>query len=269
VWDEMGRLKTRFGARLVDAAELDDLSAVLFVMVALAIAPALHHATVDVGAVLTTVGRTVAGLVGFGFGCWFFSRFVERRLTHRIMLGMDPDTGVLWLVGLGFGIAALAGLLGIPTAVGALFAGLSLSRDPEAIRVEHSFTPIHAMFTPFFFVDIGLAVDVAHLGGAVLLGLVFLVPAAIGKSVGAALPLLRRDGVRVGVVMGLSMVPRAEICLVVARLGSEMGAWAVPPELYGALVFVSAVTAVLSPIALQRAFAAWPDAIPVETEGES
>jgi Kef-type K+ transport system membrane component KefB len=45
---------------------------------------------------------------------------------------------MIMVAGIGFIIAALAGLLGFSIAIGAFFAGLIYSRDPQAVKMEAS-----------------------------------------------------------------------------------------------------------------------------------
>ncbi|PRQ02384.1 High-affinity Na(+)/H(+) antiporter NhaS3 [Enhygromyxa salina] len=271
VWQELGKLDTPLGALLVDVAELDDLSAIVLTSMLVLAAPAIHAGTVEPAALAEAIGWIVLQLVGFGAACYLFSRYLEERLT-RLFAHDEGDRSasvVLFLVGTGLAVAAIAGALGLSVAIGALFAGLMFSRDPEAIRAEHSFEPIHALFVPFFFLDIGFGVDLEHIGSALGLGAVLLVPAVLGKVGGVMLPFVPREGWRVGVLMGVSMVPRAEIALVVARLGNRLGEWAVSDRLYGALVVVCAATAIFAPVVLQRMFLAWPDAARAEAEAEA
>nr|WP_255216080.1 cation:proton antiporter [Pseudenhygromyxa sp. WMMC2535] len=271
VWQDAKRLDTPLGALLIDVAELDDLSAVLLTALLIVAAPALAAGDVDLLALTATMGWMLAKVLIFAAACWLFSRYLEERLSRLFIHGRSTEddkpsgpTAVLFLVGTCFAIAALAESLGFSAAVGALFAGLMFSRDPEAVRAESSFEPIHALLTPFFFLDIGFAVDLAILPGALGLGALLLVFAALGKfvGVGGVVAPQREYGWRVGAVMGVSMIPRAEIALVVARMGNRLGEWAVPDRLYGALVLVSASSAILSPLILQRLFSAWSAHLP-------
>ena len=275
VWQDERRLDTPQGALLIDVAELDDLSAVLLAALLLVAAPALHASQADASfpLLLPALGTMSAKFVGFGVACWLFSRYLEAPLSRLFVHDHPEDkpggpTAVIFLVGVCFAIAALAGFMGLSVAVGALFAGLMFSRDPEAVRAESSFEPIHALFTPFFFLDIGFAVSIENLAGAVGLGLALLVPAVLGKVLGngGIVALQGHKGWRAGLLMGVSMIPRAEIALVVARLGNHLGEWAVPDRLYGAIVTVSVTTALLSPLLLQRLFTRWPTVVPPSTD---
>ena len=83
------------------------------------------------------------------------------------------------------------------------------------------------------------------------IGLVLLVPAVLGKFVGVFLPALltmnRLDAVRLGV----SMVPRAEIALVVVYQSQQLAENVVNNTVFAALVFVSVATSIFSPIVLR------------------
>ena len=43
------------------------------------------------------------------------------------------------VAGIGFIVAALAGMLGFPPAIGAFFAGLIFSRDKDALKIDASY----------------------------------------------------------------------------------------------------------------------------------
>ena len=49
-------------------------------------------------------------------------------------------------------------------------------------------------------------------------------------------------------LIGVSMVPRAEIAMVIAQQGHDMGEWAMPAAVYSALALISIVTCIFSPI---------------------
>ena len=56
-------------------------------------------------------------------------------------------------------ISAIAGYLGFTLAIGALFAGLAFSREPQAVHIDGKFSYFYELFTPFFFIQIGMHVD--------------------------------------------------------------------------------------------------------------
>lgn len=82
--------------------------------------------------------------------------------------------------------------------------------------------------------------------------------AVLGKLVGAGAPARIYLPVHESLLIGVSMVPRAEIALLVMGYGLSLGAWAVPPELYNAVVLTSLATCLLGPIAIRWLLQASP-----------
>jgi Kef-type K+ transport system membrane component KefB len=76
--------------------------------------------------------------------------------------------------------------------------------------------------------------------------------------IGAGAPAIFSSGASGAVLIGVSMVPRAEIALVVAREGQRLDGWALPPEVYSAVVLVVAATCTLAPITVAALLRRWP-----------
>ncbi|MGY8771545.1 MAG: cation:proton antiporter, partial [Pirellulales bacterium] len=176
VWREAEALESPNGELMLDTAELDDVSAILLMSLLFAAVPVLQGG--ENGELLTTIlttgGILLLKLLLFGGCCYAFSLFVEHRLTHfykRIKPMPDP---MLMLVATGSVIAALAGLLGFSIALGAFFAGLIYSRDSEAITINRPFGVLYNLFTPFFFIVIGLHIDPHLVTAAVVPGTILL-----------------------------------------------------------------------------------------------
>ena len=117
------------------------------------------------------------------------------------------------------------------------------------------------MVDSVFFIGIGLRVDPSSAAPALGIGTVLLVAAVAGKVVGAGLPALLESGSGAAALLSISMIPRAEIALVVIQRGRDLGNWAVPNTLYGAMVFVSACTCLVAPIVLRFLFLKYPNGV--------
>jgi Kef-type K+ transport system membrane component KefB len=253
VWQEAGALNSKDGQLLLDVAELDDISAVIFMALLLALSPILRAGQTDglTPIVIGTTGLFLGKVVLFSTGCYLFSRYLERPITGLFERFSRPPEPMLTVVGIGLIFAALAGLLGFTVAIGAFFAGLVFSRDPRAVVMEASFNTLYHLFVPFFFIDIGLQIDLGSLNNAWGLGVVLFLAAVLGKLLGAGLPTALLAGTSSGVLIGVSMVPRAEIAMIVMHRGASLGGWAVPSELFAAVIFVAAVTSLLVPLVLR------------------
>jgi Kef-type K+ transport system membrane component KefB len=253
IWRETGSLDSRNGQLLVDVAEMDDISGVVLMALLFALTPVLHNGgQANPGsAIPQTVALFFLRLLAFGALCLLFSRYAERHVTGFFGRAGRPGL-TLAVAAFGLIIAAVAGLIGFSVAIGAFFAGLIFSRDPEAVRVDTPFTLLYEFFAPFFFINVGWGIEPSALGGSLSLAGVLLAAAVLGKVVGTGTPALLFTGRTGSLLLGVSMVPRAEITLLIMHRGMALGGWAVSPELYSAMVLVSLSTVVLAPLALNR-----------------
>jgi Kef-type K+ transport system membrane component KefB len=152
VWEEAGALQSKSGELLIDVAELDDISAIVIMALIFAVLPNLENG--DLGGHWPLIAETVAlfllKLGAFGAFCYLFSRFIEQPMSGYFgNLKAAPDP-MLVVVAVAFMIAAVAGLVAFSLAIGAFFAGLVFSRDPQAVKMEASFLPLYELFSPFF-----------------------------------------------------------------------------------------------------------------------
>lgn len=249
-WEEQGVVDSRDGRLLLDVAELDDIASVVLMGLLLAVIPALQEGTDQLWGTLgaTAINYTVRFIL-FAAGCLLFSRYLEQRITHWSRR-FESDPGVmLVLLGLAVVIASIAGWLGFSLAVGALFAGLMFSRDPEAVQREANFNDVYAFFAPFFFIGIGREIELQALTQSWTWGLILAFVAIASKLVGVGLPAWPLLGRSSALLLAVSMVPRAEITMVVAQQGKQMAV--LSEQLYAALVVVTAVTSILAPLVLR------------------
>lgn len=252
IWESTGLAKTEKGQLLLDVAELDDLSSIALLALLLALVPVLGSGEGIVSAALVTetVGLFFLSFVVFVIGCSLFSWKVEPVLSHWLSQRQTDHEHLLMIIAIGLMIAALADGWGLSLAIGAFFGGLAFSRDPETARERMCFQPLYEFFTPFFFVGIGLHIDPTAFEQALWPGLILLVVAVTGKVIGAGAPVVMSAGFTGAAVTGISMIPRAEIAMIVMEKGFELGKDIVPQELFSAMVIVVAGTTLMTPAVL-------------------
>lgn len=260
VWEEQNALNSKNGALLVDLAELDDVSAVVLMALVFTIVPLLQSGEItSLAPVLLTAGLGFgAKMLLFGAFCYLFAVFLERPMTSFLDKVESRPDSTLTIVGFGFMIAALAGLLGFSLAIGAFFAGLVFSRDPKCISLEDAYVPIHDFFSPFFFIGIGFELQLIALIPGLEMGVLLAFAAIVVKIAANGLPVSALKGIRSGTLIGVSMVPRAEIALVIMQKGMHLGDWAVDQALFGSMVAVSTVTCLISPVLIRFLLSRWP-----------
>jgi len=253
VWEDSGALNTSRGELLLDVAEMDDISAVVLMAMLFSVLSSLKSSSHPdwLPLISRVLGLFLMKLIGFGAFCFLFSQYAEKRMTNFFRNLEQPPDPMLVVVAIGFMIAALADVLGFSLAIGAFFAGLIFSRDPHSVKIEFSFLPLYYLFSPFFFIGIGLDLDPGVMDTALGMGGVLLVMAIIGKLIADGVPVALMSGIGSGILIGTSMVPRAEIAMVIMQRGLSLGDWAVPSNAYAAMVVVSAATCILSPLAVR------------------
>lgn len=263
VWQDAGAMKTENGERLLDVAEMDDISGVALLALLIAIAPVLQgsgEGGEGSGSVLSLVGGAAAlfalKLAAFSLFCWLLSRYGEAPVVGFFQRRMSRTDLTVLVASVGIMIAALAEMIDLSIAIGALFAGFVFSRDAERVRENHAYTAFLDLFGPFFFIAIGANFEIGALSQSLGYALALFVAMAAGKLVGTAIPALRSAGKQGAVLIGVSMVPHAEITMIVMERGRQAGL--VSDAVFGAMLLASIATCIVAPIVLQSLFRRWP-----------
>lgn len=188
------------------------------------------------------------------------SQIIKKWDEKSEIPGLLPTT----IVSLILLFAWTAHALGAPELLGGFAAGLALSRQfffPFAAflheskefshRVEEQMKPIVHLFTPIFFVAIGLSLDLNSIHWEsifiwVLTGsLVF--AAIIGKLLSAFF--LRGESLMMQLIIGMAMVPRGEVGLIFANVGLNAGI--LKDDVYAAIILVITITTLVAPFSLR------------------
>jgi len=135
-------------------------------------------------------------------------------------------------------------------------AGLIFSACQEKEEIIEKGRPIMLFAAPFFFAYLGMMVDLRLFGapGAAVLAVLLIVVAMVGKLIGCYIParFAGKLSHNSGMIVGVGMVPRAEVGLIVAAAGYIAGA--ISLGLYGAAVAVCVVTTLVTPAMLKPFF---------------
>ncbi len=261
VWKSAGALDTGPGCLLLDTAELDDISSIILMGFLFALLP-LAGQEVTGDRLLRSIGATslifIVKMLSFLAFCIVFSRYLEKPFSEWIKR-YEPDTDrMLTVAGTGFVISAMAGVLGFSPALGAFFAGLAFSRDPESVKIDASFESIYNLLSPFFFIGIGLGIELSAVGDSALaVGAIF-TAAILGKIIGTFGAAWPGHGWRHGLILGVSMIPRSEITLIImehARKTHDL----VSGALYSSVAAAALLTCIVSPPVMRKMIDAWLD----------
>jgi CPA2 family monovalent cation:H+ antiporter-2 len=196
------------------------------------------------------VGMTVLWLllktVIVGTAVVVLARYVVPVVLERITATGENQLFVLSIVFMTLGIAWGTALLGLSLALGAFLAGLIVSESEHSHRALGSIMPFRDVFTSFFFVSVGMMLNVGYVAGAVPLVLGTTLGVIVLKSLlVCAIVLLLRYPLRIAVMTGLILAQVGEFSFLVFQV-------AVQEELLSEMIrqlflAVSVVTMMLTP----------------------
>lgn len=250
---DLGRQNSYEGQIVLGAAVIDDILGVLLLAF-------LYEFSKSGDLSWITLGE-IALFTGVFF---VFAPIVAKAMSYVISsydkIARTPGLIATIIVSVVLIFAWAAHYVGAPELLGGFAAGLALSRrfflpfgaalraDGEfAEEVDRTMKPIVQLFTPIFFVTVGLSLDLRAIDWSSAYVWVFslslAVVAIIGKIAGGYL--LAREHWLMRTAVGMSMVPRGEVGLIFAELGRSAGVF--DPATYAAMVLVIAYTTLFSP----------------------
>ena len=255
---DLGQLNSKIGQTIVSAAVFDDILSLMLLawltgIIGAAEPPGLAEFAVLSGKIVLFFAVTAfIGLFVFPWG---------GRFMHRLRVPELEMSAVL--VG-AFAFAVLAEMLGLHFIVGAFMAGLYFGQKTITAesheRVRQAISAMTFGFlAPIFFASIGFNLDFAPIAEAPLFLALLILFAFLGKIAGAGAG-ARLFGFSPGesAAIGVGMSPRGAVELVIAGIALKAGLFAdgtgVVTQLFSAVILMSVVTTVVSPIILKRVF---------------
>ncbi len=152
-----------------------------------------------------------------------------------------------------FGLSALASFFGLAAIIGAFLAGMVFAEFEEAVPCREEFESVSEFLVPFFFLFVGVAVDISSFQGVLVLTAIVTIVAIVTKFLGCALGAYEL-GSKSASIVGIGMVPRGEVGFIVASIGLSYGA--ISNDLYAIVIAMSLITTLVAPPLLSYAFRA-------------
>jgi Kef-type K+ transport system membrane component KefB len=242
---DKGLIETRAARIIIGAAVIDDILG----MLALAVVGSVSAGSVNVWEISLLAGGAVLFVV--------FLALAGPRVARRGAPWVDrlriENAGFAVAILLMLGLAALAEQIQLAGIVGAFLAGMALAETQDRWELHKSMTPLYEWLVPYFFVVMGLTVDVKlFMRPEVLVpGLIISVIAIATKLAGGMLGSLR-NGWKQALAVGYGMIPRGEVGLIVAAVGLSRGI--VEERYYAVAVLMVVVTTVIVPPVLPGLF---------------
>jgi Kef-type K+ transport system membrane component KefB len=255
VLSELGRLKSREGQIIVGAAVIDD---VLGIIVLAVVASLAKTGEVDVmNVIYLMISATV-----FLLGSILLGKFFNKSFAAVVELLQTRGQLVIPAFTFAFIMAFLANAIHLEAILGAFAAGLVLDETDKRKELDKQVVPIADILVPIFFVSVGAKADLGVLNPTtptnregLVIATFLMVIAIVGKVI-TGWAVFGQPGIN-RLAIGVGMIPRGEVGLVFAGIGSASGALSKPLE--AAIIVMVILTTFLAPPFLRIAFKGSPE----------
>lgn len=244
ILEEMGRIKRESTILVLGILIVEDVIAVILISSLQSIALV---GTVSIESILIVVIVATGLIVGtFTIGTKIITPLIDRVAAserHEILL--------LSVLGVCFGYALLANIVGLSVAIGAFLAGVLVAESKSSEVSKLLASPIKDMFVAIFFVSVGALMDVSQLQNYIFIAIA-LIAVAIGMKFGGNLlgNFLFRQKRDKAVRSAFTLAaPRGEFSIVIIKTGVDIGA--VSAFLFPLVGVISIITAFLSPFMIK------------------
>ena len=247
---EIGQLSSKEGQIIIGAAVLDDVLGIIVLAVVASLAKTGEIAVTNVIYLIVSAAVFLVGaiLLGRFLGPYFVALVNGMKTRGQVLL-----TALIFA----FFLSYVAAVIQLEAILGAFAAGLVLAETDKRRELEEQVIPVADILVPIFFVTVGAKTDLSVLNPAVpsnreglTLAIFLIVVAIIGKVV-TGLTVFGQPGIN-RLAIGVGMIPRGEVGLVFAGVGSASGALSEATE--AAIIMMVILTTFLAPPLLRLVF---------------
>ncbi|MBC8400414.1 MAG: cation:proton antiporter [Candidatus Marinimicrobia bacterium] len=152
------------------------------------------------------------------------TKWIVPKVLYQIARTRNQEVFLLSVVVICFSVAWLTSKAGLSLALGAFLAGLIISESEYSHQALGNILPFRDVFTSFFFVSIGMLLDVGFLfqqpGTIVLIVLGILV---LKSFIACFAAVLLGFPLRTSILVGLALSQVGEFSFILSRIGVEQG----------------------------------------------
>jgi len=264
VLQDMGKIRSRESKIILGAAVIDDVLGLVILAVVTGIISSVNaggDGSISSFSVLLIIGKAML----FIFGSLLLGGLVAPRMFRAAAKLRGSGLLISFSLMFCFIMAYIALVIDLAPIVGAFAAGLILEdvhykefTNKGETELKTLLKPIGAFLIPIFFVHMGLRVDITSFSNVSILGfaLVLTFVAILGKQL-CSLGVLFEKRVNKWVI-GLGMIPRGEVGLIFASIGSKLiidGVPVIDKNTFSAVVIMVILTTLITPPVLKLVFA--------------
>jgi monovalent cation:H+ antiporter-2, CPA2 family len=174
------------------------------------------------------------------------ARYVVPYLLHQVVRTRSNELFLLTIIVMCFATAWLTSAMGLSLALGAFFAGLVISESPYHHQATALVLPFREIFVSFFFVSIGMLLDMSFVISHLLEVLLFTTVVIVVKAlVLVGTVLLLRYPLRTALLTILTLFQVGEFAFILSAKGREYDL--ISGDIYQYFLAISVLTMALTP----------------------
>lgn len=178
------------------------------------------------------------------------ARYLVPHLLYQVAKTKSKELFILSTVVICFSVAWLTSSIGLSLALGAFMAGLIISESEYSHQATSNIIPFREVFTSFFFVSIGMLLNLTFLWSHLPIILLLTFGTFIIKgTIAAVAALVLKYPLRTGLLVGLSIFQVGEFAFILSRTGLEYEV--LSPVVYQYFLSVSILTMAVTPFIIK------------------
>ena len=238
-FNDMGLQKKRFAGIVFGMLIVEDLAAILMMVLLSTIAVSKHFQGIE----LFESGLKLI----FFMVVWFVVGIILiPTLLKKLKQHLNDEILLIVTVGLCLGMVLFADSVGFSAALGAFIMGSILAETIESKHIEHLIEPLKNLFGAVFFVSVGMMIVPQVIADYILPIIIFTLVVLVGRVIFASLGVLASgEGMKVSIRSGFSLAQIGEFSFIIATLGMQLGV--ISEFMYPVIVAVSVITTFTTP----------------------
>lgn len=244
ILSDLGRIKKESSIIVLGILIVEDVIAVILISTLQSVAL--------VGTVsIESVAVVLAVAVGLIVGTFTIGTKVIPPLIDRVASAENKEILLLSVLGVCFGYALLANVVGLSVAIGAFLAGVLVAESKSAEVSKILSSPIKDMFVAIFFVSVGALMDISQLQNYIFIAIA-LMAVAIGMKFGGNMlgNFVFRQPARKSLRTAFTLAaPRGEFSIVIVKVGADLGV--VSAFLFPLIGIISIISAIITPFLIK------------------
>jgi CPA2 family monovalent cation:H+ antiporter-2 len=181
------------------------------------------------------------------------AKFLVPRIFYYVGRTGSKELFLVSVVFICLSAAIFTSSIGLSLALGAFLAGIIISGSQYSQQAMGNIIPLRDMFMSFFFVSVGMLLDIGYLRENLLVIVIAAIVLIIAKSVAcAATTFLLGRPLRTTILAGLALSQVGEFSFVLSRLGVEYSL--LTEETYQAFLAVSIITMGVTPFVIKASY---------------